>query len=69
MKKNKYNEMSQAELKKEISELKAELFKLRFQHATNKLESPMKIREVRKNIARANTFLKQKEIKEGVNVN
>ena len=44
MKINKINEMSSPELEKELSELKTELFKLRFQLAANGLENPMKIK-------------------------
>ena len=42
MKVNKVNEMSSPELEKELSELKTELFKLRFSHATNGLDNPLK---------------------------
>ncbi len=62
MKINKINEMSSPELEKELGELKTELFKLRFSLATNGLDNPMKIKEVKKDIARINTVLKQREI-------
>ncbi len=62
MKINKINEMSSPELEKELGELKNELFKLRFSLATNGLDNPMKIREVKKDIARINTVLKQREL-------
>ena len=64
MKINKINEMSSPELEKELSELKTELFKLRFSLATNGLENPMKIKEVKKDIARINTILRQRELEE-----
>ena len=64
MKINKINEMSSPELEKELGELKTELFKLRFSLATNGLDNPLKIREVKKDIARINTVLRQREIKE-----
>ena len=64
MKINKIREMSSPELKNELSELKAELFKLRFSLATNGLDNPMKIREVKKDIAKINTVLKERELKE-----
>ena len=67
MKINKINEMYSPELEKELSELKSELFKLRFSLATNGLENPMKIKEVRKDIARVKTVLRQRELKEKVN--
>ena len=61
MKNKKLNEMSSPELEKELSELKSELFKLRFSLATNGLDNPMRIREVRREIARVKTILRQKE--------
>ena len=60
MKINKIKEMSSPELEKELSELKSELFKLRFSLATNGLDNPMRIREVRREIARVKTILRQK---------
>jgi len=62
MKINKIKEMSSPELEKELSELKTELFKLRFSLATNSLDNPMKIKEVKKDIARIKTVLKQREL-------
>ena len=63
MKINKIVEMSSSELEKELSELKTELFKLRFSLATNGLENPMKIKEIKKDIARIKTVLRQRELK------
>ena len=54
--------MSSPELEKELSELKSELFKLRFSLATNGLDNPLRIREVRKEIARIKTILRQREL-------
>ena len=62
MKISKINEMSSPELEKELAELKNELFKLRFSLATNGLENPMKIKEVKKDIARIKTVLKQRDL-------
>ena len=64
MKINKINEMSSPELEKELNELKMELFKLRFSHATNGLDNPLKIKEVKKDIARIKTILRQRELSE-----
>ena len=64
MKIDKIKEMSSPELEKELSELKTELFKLRFSLATNGLDNPMKIKEVKKDIARINTVLRQRELEE-----
>lgn len=62
MKINEITKMSTPELEKELGELKSELFKLRFSLATNGLDNPMKIKEVKKNIARINTVLRQREL-------
>lgn len=64
MKISKIKEMSSPDLEKEIGELKTELFKLRFSLATNGLENPMKIKEVKKDIARIKTVLRQRELEE-----
>ena len=62
MKINKINEMSSPELEKELGELKNELFKLRFSLASNGLDNPMRIKSVKKDIARIKTVLRQREI-------
>ena len=64
MKINKIKEMSSPELEKELNELKSELFKLRFSLATNGLENPMKIKEVRKDIAKIKTVIRERELAE-----
>ena len=63
MKINKIKEMSSPELEKELGELKTELFKLKFSLATNTLDNPMKIRDVKKDIARINTVLTERNYK------
>mgnify|MGYP000756964973 CR=1 FL=1 len=62
MKNSKLKDMSSPELEKELSELKSELFKLRFSLATNGLDNPLKVREVKKDIARIKTILRQREL-------
>jgi len=64
MKPNKVREMSNVELENELSNLKAQLFKLRFQSATNQLDNPLQIKSVRKDIARVKTILRERELKE-----
>ena len=64
MKINKVREMSSPELEKELGELKTELFKLKFSLATNGLDNPMKIKEVKKDIAKINTILTERKITE-----
>jgi len=63
MKANDIREKTNEELAKELNELKNELFKLRFQHATNQLKNPMTIREVKKKIAQVKTIIREKELK------
>ena len=62
MKASEMKELSVAELNEKLSDLKAELFNLRFQHAINQLENPMRLSAVRKDIARVKTVLRQREI-------
>ena len=64
MKPNKVREMTDVELNNELSNLKAQLFKLRFQSATNQLDNPLQIKSVRKDIARIKTVLRERELKE-----
>ena len=64
MKINKIKEMSSPELEKELGELKTELFKLKFSLATNGLDNPMKIKEVKRDIAKINTVLTERKIAE-----
>ena len=60
----KIREMSSPDLEKELGELKTELFKLKFSLATNGLDNPMKIKEVKKDIAKINTVLTERKIAE-----
>ncbi|MBQ9658874.1 MAG: 50S ribosomal protein L29 [Clostridia bacterium] len=62
MKINKIREMSSPELEKELGELKTELFKLKFSLATNGLDNPMKIKEVKRDIAKINTVLTERKL-------
>ena len=55
-------ELSTEELNKKVVELKEELFNLRFQMATGQLENPMQLKQVRKDIARAKTVIREREI-------
>lgn len=66
MKAKEVRDLTSAELQQKLSDLKAELFNLRFQHATNQLENPMRIKEVKKTIARIKTILRERELKESV---
>jgi len=64
MKASDIREMTEAELSEKLSDLKAELFNLRFQHAINQLENPMRLKVVKKDIARVKTIIKQRELAE-----
>ena len=54
--------MSSDELNKELASLKEELFKLRFQYATNQLENPAQIANVKRDIARVMTIKREMEL-------
>ena len=59
----KLRELSDIELTKKLDELKKELFHLRFQHAINQLDNPMRLKAVRKEIAVVKTIIREREIK------
>lgn len=63
MKANELRELSEAELNKKLRDLKEELFNLRFQMVTGQLDNPMRIRMVKKDIARIKTILRERELK------
>lgn len=60
---NKIREMSDVELTKKLDDLKEELFHLRFQHAINQLDNPMRLKAVRKEIAVIKTIIRERELK------
>ena len=62
MKANEVRTMSAAELETKLGDLKKDLFQLRLQHATNQLENPGKIAEVKKDIARVKTILRELQL-------
>lgn len=62
MKASEMRNLSNAELQKRLKDLKEELFNLRFQLAINQLENPMRIKAVKKDIARIQTILRQNEL-------
>ena len=53
--------LSAEKLEEKLQELKKDLFMLRMQHATNKLDNPMQIAAVKKDIARIKTIIREKE--------
>ena len=62
MKAQELKEMSEAELRQKEKDLAAELFNLRFQHATGQLENTQRLPQVRKDLARVKTVLRQKTL-------
>ena len=58
----KMRDMTEIELNTELSKMKKELFNLRFQHATGQLENPVQMRELKKDIARVKTIIREKEL-------
>ena len=58
----KMRELTEVELNTELDKMKKELFNLRFQHVTGKLENPVKMRELKKDIARVKTIIREKEL-------
>ncbi|MFA5536602.1 MAG: 50S ribosomal protein L29 [Bacillota bacterium] len=63
MKASEIRDLTTNELERKVADLKQELFNLRFQLATGQLDNPMRIRDVRKNIARTKTVLRERELK------
>lgn len=64
MKVEEIRQFDKEQLSERLLDLKKELFNLRFQHATNQLDNPMKIAEVKKTIARVKTVIREKELSE-----
>lgn len=62
MKVKDIRELSSEELTDQVLDLKKELFNLRFQHATNQLDNPMRIAQVKKNIAKVKTIIREREL-------
>ena len=62
MKANEIRKMSAAELENKLGDLKKDLFQLRLQHATNQLENPIRIAEVKKDIARVKTIIREQQL-------
>ena len=60
MKAKEIRELSAEELEVKLVELKKDLFNLRLQHATNQLDNPTRIADVKRDIARVNTILRER---------
>ena len=62
MKANEVRKMSGEELQTKLQDLKKDLFNLRLQHATNQLDIPIRIAEVKKDIARVKTIIREQQL-------
>ena len=62
MKANEVRQMSGDELQTKLQDLKKDLFNLRLQHATNQLDNPIRIAEVKKDIARVKTIIREQQL-------
>ncbi|MDD3776013.1 MAG: 50S ribosomal protein L29 [Actinomycetota bacterium] len=65
MKVNELREQTIEELEKRLSEVKKTIFNLKFQKATGQLENPMRIKNLKKEVAAINTLIREKEL--GIN--
>ena len=59
---NKIRKMTDQEITAELEKMQQELFNLRFQHVTGQLENPVRMREVKRDIARVKTIIREKEL-------
>ena len=64
MKPKEINEMTDAEAQAKLRDLRQELFNLRLQQQTARLERPSRLREVRKDVARIETILRSRQLKQ-----
>ncbi|MDR0294095.1 MAG: 50S ribosomal protein L29 [Oscillospiraceae bacterium] len=64
MKASELRELSHAELGGKLADLKKDLFNLRMQHATNQLDNPIRISDVKRDIARVKTLIRENELEE-----
>ena len=62
MKANEVRKMSGEELQTKLQDLKKDLFNPRLQHATNQLDNPIRIAEVKKDIARVKTIIREQQL-------
>ena len=65
MKAEEVRDLTDAEIRDQIVQAKEELFRLRFRSATQQLENPSLLKSLRRDIARMNTILREREIKNG----
>lgn len=65
MMKEKVQELRDDELEQKLASLKTELFNLRFSHATGQLANPVQIRNVKRDIARVKTVIRERQLRAG----
>lgn len=68
MKIDEIRDLKTEELENQVTDLKKELFNLRFQHATNQLDNPKRISEVKKAIAKVKTVIREREFTQSESV-
>ncbi len=64
MKASELRDLTRPELEAKVEELKKELFNLRFQHTIHQLDNPSRMKDVKRDIARAKTILRGIELKD-----
>lgn len=62
MKAGDVRSLSQEERQQKLVEMKQELFNLRFQHATGQLENPQRLKQVKRDVARVQTIIREEEL-------
>jgi large subunit ribosomal protein L29 len=64
MKASEIREMNPEEMLRKVDDLKEELFNLRFQHETGQLENSQKMKQTKREIARAKTIIRETELQQ-----
>ncbi|MGB5619027.1 MAG: 50S ribosomal protein L29 [Desulfobacterales bacterium] len=62
MKAGEFRSLSPEERRQKLVELKQELFNLRFQHATGQLENPQRLKQIKRDVARVQTIMREEEL-------
>jgi len=62
MKAGEFRSLSPEERRQKLVELKQELFNLRFQHATGQLENPQRLKQIKHDVARVQTIIREEEL-------
>jgi large subunit ribosomal protein L29 len=62
MKAGEFRSLSSEERRQKLVELKQELFNLRFQHATGQLENPQRLKQIKRDVARVQTIMREEEL-------